>query len=62
MNHKISSVIGEMVEAQSSLTATEAIAKLKETFSDSELEEFYKTLDFTSLEQAVQAIISDIKG
>lgn len=63
MNHKISSAIGEIVEAQgSSLTAAEAIAKLKERFSDAELEEFYKALNFSNLEQAVQAIINDIKG
>ena len=63
MNHKISSAIGEIVEAQgSSLSAAEAIAKLKEQFSDSELEDFYKVLNFSNLEQAVQAIINDIKG
>ncbi|HBR30234.1 MAG TPA: hypothetical protein DD734_08470 [Firmicutes bacterium] len=63
MNHKISSAIGEIVEAQgSSLSAADAIVKLKEQFSDSELEDFYKVLNFSNLEQAVQAIISDIKG
>lgn len=52
-----------MLEAQgSSLTAAEAIAKLKESFSDAELEEFYKALNFGNLEQAVEALIKDIKG
>lgn len=63
MNHDISSAIGELVETQgSSLTAAEAISKLKESFSDAQLEEFYKALNFPNLEQAVQAIINDIKG
>lgn len=63
MNHKISSAIGEMLDAQgSSLTAAEAIAKLKGSFSDAELEEFYKALNFGNLEQAVEALIKDIKG
>ena len=63
MNHKISSAIGEIVEAQgSSLPTAEVIAKLKEQFPDAELEDFYKVLKFSNLEQAVQAIISDIKG
>jgi hypothetical protein len=63
MNHGISSAIGELIETQGpSLTASEAIAKLKGMFSDAELEEFYQQLKFPDLEQAVQAIISDIKG
>ena len=63
MNHKISSAIGDLVEAKgSSLSVAEAIAKLKEKFPDSELEEFYQALNFSNLEQAVQAIICDIKG
>ncbi|NLW60686.1 MAG: hypothetical protein GX073_10150 [Firmicutes bacterium] len=63
MNHAISSAIGEILEAQgTSLSAAEVIAKLKERFSDAELDEFYKALNFSSLEQAVQAIINDIKG
>ena len=63
MNHKISSAIGEILESQGgSLTVTEAITKLKSMFSEAELEEFYQELNFPSLEQAVQAIISDIKG
>ncbi|NLY90563.1 MAG: hypothetical protein GX081_03020 [Firmicutes bacterium] len=63
MNHKISAAIGDILESQGgSLTVTEAISKLKGMFSDAELEEFYKELNFPDLEQAVQAIISDIKG
>lgn len=63
MNHKISSAIGEIIEAQGpSLSTAEAIDKLKEQFSDAELEGFYKVLNFSNLEQAVQALIDDIKG
>ena len=63
MNHKISSALGELIEAEgSSLTAAAAISKLKAMFPASELDEFYKELNFPDLEQAVQAIISDIKG
>jgi uncharacterized protein (DUF433 family) len=63
MNHEISAAIGEIIEARgSSLPVAEAVAKLKEQFSDAELEDFYKVLNFTNLEQAVQALINDIKG
>ncbi len=63
MNHQISSAIGDILESQGgSVTAAEAITKLKRMFSDAELEEFYKELNFPDLEQAVQAIITDIKG
>ena len=63
MNHKISSAIGDILESQgASVTVTEAITKLKGMFSDAELEEFYKELNFSDLEQAVQAIMNDIRG
>ncbi|HBG17328.1 MAG TPA: hypothetical protein DDW93_11140 [Firmicutes bacterium] len=63
MNHNISSTIGDILEEQgTSLSISEVVSKLKEMFPEAELEEFYKELKFNDLEQAVKAIIDDIKG
>ena len=63
MNHNISSTIGDILEEQgTSLSISEVVSKLKEMFPEAELEEFYKELKFSDLEQAVKAIIEDIKG
>lgn len=63
MNHQISSTIGEIVEAQgAALSISDLISQLKAKYPESELEEFYKELNFSDFEQAIKAIVNDIKG
>ena len=63
MNHQISNTIGEIIETQgASLSIADFISQLKAKYPESELEKFYKELNFSDLEQAVKAIVDDIKG
>lgn len=63
MNHQISNTIGELLETQgASLSIADFIAQLKAKYSEPELEKFYQALNFNNLEQAVKAIVEDIKG
>ncbi len=63
MNHQISNTIGELLEKHgASLSIADFITQLKAKYSESDLEKFYQELNFSSLEQAVKAIVDDIKG
>ena len=64
MNHQISNTIGEdpLKRREASLSIDDFISQLKANIQSRNWNNSIKDLNFSDLEQAVKAIVDDIKG